>query len=124
MPNVINLQYAESEAIEQLVDISKNDCLVLYSFSRYSEIINTLMDMAKEAGAIVILVTDKLSSSLSTKADYVIPCAIVGAGVTNSYVTPMCISEILVLLVSKKIKTAEKIRIERLNENINRNKLY
>ncbi len=124
LPNVVSLQYAESEAIEQLTDITKEDCLIMYSFSRYSEITFTLLDMAKEAGAKVILITDKISSPLANKADYVISCAITGAGVTNSYVVPMCISEILVLLVSKKIKAADKKRINKLKEEICINKLY
>lgn len=124
LPNVVNLQYAESEAIEKLTDITKSDCLVLYSFSRYSEINYTLLDMAKEAGARVVLITDKPSSPLAGKADFVISCAIVGAGVTNSYIVPICVSEVIVLLVSKMIKESDKRRINKLTENIGRNRLY
>ena len=60
---------SELDALEKLVDISKDDCLILYSFPRYSELNFVLMDMARTQGAKIILFTDQVTSPLAKQAE-------------------------------------------------------
>ena len=124
LPNVFLLDKADSYVLEQLVDLTKNDSVLLYSFSRYSKITYTIIEMAKEVGATVILITDKVTGPLAHMADIVISSKVGGVGVTNSYIVPLCISEILILLISKKMKPKDKGRVKRLDSFITREEMY
>ena len=97
LPQVTLVSHADSAAIEQLADIGSDDCILIYSFPRYSKIHGTLMQIAKKRGAKIILVTDRQTSSLAAKADVVLVAKVEGMGFVNSYIAPMCISEIILL---------------------------
>lgn len=58
-PHVVPILHADATAVENLLDITERDCLFLYSFPRYSEIARPLMEIARESGAKVILMTDR-----------------------------------------------------------------
>ena len=124
LPDVVCLDKAESCTLEQMIDIKRSDCLLIYSFTRYTKINYTLMEMAHEVGAKIILVTDKITSPLAAKADYVISTKVEGAGLTYSYVVPLCVSEILLLLISNKMKLRDKERLNRLDKYINEQEMY
>lgn len=80
--------------------------------------------MAKESGAKVILITDRITSPLAPNADLVLPVAVEGIGFTNSYVVPMCVSEMILLAVSKKMNAESGERIKRIENYMERNKMY
>ena len=124
LPGVHALLAADSSVIEELIDLTDRDVIIMYSFPRYSTLNESILDIAGKKGSKVVLFTDKLTSPLAVYADYVIPVEIEGAGHTNSYVAPMCLSEIIILLLSRKISKADQKRIEELDEYINRNRLY
>jgi len=124
LPNVIGCDRAESAAIEQIVDITPNDCILLYTFPRYSKINFVIMEMAKSKGAKVILITDRITTPLAAKADFVLRASVEGAGITVSYVVPMCLSEAILLLISKNMKKVDKKRLEFLDKFISEHELY
>ena len=59
-----------------------------------------LMEIARESGAKVILMTDRRTSPLANKADVVVTAQVDGLGFTNSYVAPLSLSEVILLSVS------------------------
>ena len=122
--NIITLTHADATAIEAVVDIKKGDCIILYSFPRYSEINFSLLEIAREAGAQVILFTDKLTSPLVGLADIVIVTCVSGLGFTNSYVAPLSISELLLLAISNRNEKKCMQRISKIDKLIGDRKLY
>lgn len=124
LPNVTPLLHADASVAEAVVDIKENDCLFLYSFSRYSEINYLLLDIAHRNGAKIILVTDSYTSPLVGKADVVIVAKVSGLGFMNSYVAPMSISEVILLSISNRNDSACALRINMMDELVQRGKLY
>lgn len=122
--NVITLTHADATAIEAIADIKKGDCIILYSFPRYSEINFSLLEIAREAGAKVILFTDKFTSPLVGLADIVIVTYVSGLGFTNSYVAPLSISELLLLAISNRNDKKCMQRISKIDKLIGERKLY
>ncbi len=124
VPNVICCNQAESMAIEHIVDIKQDDCLLLYSFPRYSEVNLSLLEIAKRQGAATILITDRITSPLATLADFVLPAAIDGLGFTNSYIVPICISEIILFAVNGQTNNANNERVYLLDDYLGHHHLY
>lgn len=106
------------------MDITEKDCLFLYSFPRYSEINQVLMDIARESGAKIILMTDRRTCPLANKADVVIVAYIDGLGFTNSYVAPLSLSEVILLAMSGRKDVTRSERFNRIDGIIEREKLY
>lgn len=123
LPNVSALIHPDSTVIEQTVDLKKGDCLFVYSFPRSLEITKVIMELAKKHECNIILVTDNYASPLAKLADIVITANVKGNGIVNSYLAPMCISDIVLLAVSKKLGTKCKERMKNIDSLLNREKL-
>lgn len=124
LPGLVLCDKAESETIEKLVDISKDDCLMLFSFPRYSEISFTILELAKKRGAKIIVFTDRITSPLALYADYLVTVSINGVSFTNSYVVPLCYAEALAVIISKKLENSTEERLNLLEEHIYKSNLY
>ena len=123
-PHVVPILHADATAVENLLDITERDCLFLYSFPRYSEIARPLMEIARESGAKVILMTDRRTSPLANKADVVVTAQVDGLGFTNSYVAPLSLSEVILLSVSGRRNVTDSKRFNRIDSVMDREKLY
>ena len=123
-PHVVPILHADATAVENLLDITERDCLFLYSFPRYSEIVRPLMEIARESGAKVILMTDRRTSPLANKADVVVTAQVDGLGFTNSYVAPLSLSEVILLSVSGRRDVTDSKRFNRIDSVMDREKLY
>lgn len=123
-PHVVPVTHADATAVENVLDITEKDCLFLYSFPRYSEINQVLMDIARESGAKIILMTDRRTCPLANKADVVIVAYIDGLGFTNSYVAPLSLSEVILLAMSGRKDVTRSERFNRIDGIIEREKLY
>lgn len=123
-PHVVPVIHADASAVENLLDITEKDCLLLYSFPRYSEINRVLMDIARENGAKIILMTDRRTSPLANKADVVVVTYVGGLGFTNSYVAPLSLSEVILLAMSGRKDVTRSERFNRIDEIIEQEKLY
>lgn len=124
LPGLILCNKAESETIEKMVDITENDCLMLFSFPRYSNICNIILEMAKKRSAKIIIFTDRVTSPLATYADYLVTVNVTGVSFTNSYVVPLCLAEALAVIISKKVENSTDERLNLLEEKINTSNLY
>ena len=123
-PNVMLITHADATAAERLIDITERDCLFLYSFPLHSEITKTLMDIARENKAQIILMTDSPTSPLANKADIVITARVDGLGFTNSYVAPLSLSELIILAVSSRCDETFSERFNRIDTIMKKEKLY
>lgn len=124
LPNVIQLIHADATAVEHLLDITSGDCLILFTFPQYSELCHTLVDLAARRNAKIILVTDRLTSPFSAKADIVLQAQVSGLGFTNSYVAPLLLSEVILLAISSRDDTGATARIRQIDQIMELEKLY
>lgn len=124
LSNVSYLGGSESIALERILDIQREDCLLLYSFPMYSDVNPSLLEIVRDRGATSILVTDQITSPLASKADIVLPASITGLGFTNSYIAPMCLSEIILFTVSRRVDISKGGRASQIDKYLYRHKLY
>lgn len=124
LPNVSLLTHSDATAVDRLMDLKRDDCLFLYSFPQYTELNKSLMILAREKGAKIILMTDRRTSPLANKADIVVVAQIDGLGFHNSYVAPMSITEVILLAVSNRCDEAGAERLRQFDEIMIREKLY
>lgn len=118
MSGLVLCDKAESETIEKLMDITDKDCLMLFSFPRYSEINFQILEIAQKRGAKIILFTDRVTSPLAKYADYLVTTNVSGISYTNSYVVPLCCCEALAVLISKKLENCTEERLAMLEKHI------
>lgn len=117
LPHVIPVVNADASSVETVLDIGPEDCLMVYSFLRYSRFNAPLMNLAKQNGAKVILVTDRASSPLVRKADIVLFTPIDTGNQSYSYAAPLSVSEILLMTLIAESGSDGEARMHRL-ENL------
>lgn len=124
VPDVVCLGDSERDAMERVIDITAEDCLVLFSFPKYSEINYSLLEAARKKGAKIVLITDQVTAPLTVRADLVVPVSISGLGFTNSYVAAFCLAEILLFAVSRWVDISQSDRAKQLDRYLEKHKLY
>lgn len=67
--NVVSVLNEGASGIAQIFDIAKDDCLLLFSVSRFYKIDIELAKLAKKRGASICVITDSMLSPLSEIAD-------------------------------------------------------
>src|SRR6202140_4313754 len=79
----------------QLVDLGPDDCLIAFSSAPYAVSTQRAAQLAKEARAKVIAVTDTPISAVGQIADVILAAASTGPGLQNSFVAAMAIANAL-----------------------------
>ncbi len=97
-----------------MCNIGKSDCLIIFSFPRYSSTDRLAAQMAQEAGAKIIVITDKPSSLLSQYASVLFTVPVDSNTFFNCMVAPQFVSEALLDTISHKVKGIEK-RLEKID---------
>lgn len=91
--------------IDHMCNISHTDCLILFSFPRYSLQDKVTAEMAYNAKADIILITDKPSSELAKYATVLLTVPVDN----NTFFNSFCfVSEALLETISHKAKGIEK----------------
>ncbi|SBV96480.1 putative SIS domain protein [uncultured delta proteobacterium] len=118
LPMVHTLITGDSEMIERLADISSKDCLFVCSFPRYNHMVMQASDMARRAGAKVIALTDKVTSPLARNTEISLLAGVDFPGFCNSYVAPLFICDLLLLLLSEKINMESNGKADLIEEYV------
>jgi DNA-binding MurR/RpiR family transcriptional regulator len=79
----------------QLVDLGPDDCLIAFTSAPYAVSTQKVAQLAKEAKAKVIAITDTPISAVGQIADVVLAAASTGAGLQNSFVAAMAVANAL-----------------------------
>ncbi len=108
VPNVESANSSSISPFDHLCNIGKEDCLIIFSFPRYSSLDKLAAQMAQESGAKIIVITDKPSSLLSPYASVLITVPVDSNTFFNSMVAPQFVSEALLDTISHKVKGIEK----------------
>ena len=108
-----------SRAVERadvLLDVGRRDVLVLLDFRRYEPATQALAERCAEAGAKIILVTDRWLSPISSVADVVLPVRVDAIAVYDSLVPALALMEVLVAGVLADGGDEALRRLERFEE--------
>ena len=122
LKNVITHNSNNSELIKNIVDIQKDDCLFLIAHPKYSKTYPLLIEIAKKAGAKVIVVTDKSTSPVANSGDITIFTDIRGISYFNSIISTQALLEFILTSMSKNLDEESKKRLIYINELLNENK--
>ncbi len=108
LPNVETTASSSISPIDHICSITKDDCLIVFSFPRYSSVDRCVVEMAKEAGASIVVITDKPSALLAPYASALITVPVDSSTFFNSMIAPQFAAEILLDVISHQVKGIEK----------------
>ena len=111
--DVIPTWESSVNVIDHMCDIGKEDCVILFSFPRYSEMDRQAMQMAEDAGASIIVITDRPSAPMAQFATVLLTVDVDTNTFFNSYVGVQLVMEILSAGLSRRMggANAEKLRL-------------
>lgn len=108
VPNVETVTSASISPFDHICNISREDCLIAFSFPRYSSLDRLTVQMAKEADAKVVVITDKPSALLAGYASTLLTVPVDSNTFFNSMIAPQFVAESLLEVISHKVKGIEK----------------
>lgn len=111
--DVIPTWESSVNVIDHMCDIGKEDCVILFSFPRYSEMDRQALQMAEDAGASIIVITDRPSAPMARFATVLLTVDVDTNTFFNSYVGVQLVMEILSAGLSRKMggANAEKLQL-------------
>lgn len=124
LPDVYETSHPALNVIDHLCDITENDCIIAVSFPRYSEMDLLATQMAYEAGAKIILITDKASSPLARYATELFTVGVDSNTFFNSYVAVLFTIELLCSFISKKMGYATEAKLELIDKYLSKVGLF
>lgn len=101
---VISTSSASASPFDLMADISSEDCVIVFSFPRYSSIDELTLKLARSAGAKIILFTDKPSARLGEYADILFTIPVNSTSFFNSLIAAQFLTEVLLNTISRKCK--------------------
>lgn len=113
LPDVIPTWESSVNVIDHMCDIGKEDCVIIFSFPRYSEMDRQALQMAEDAGASIIVITDRPSAPMARFATVLLTVDVDTNTFFNSYVGVQLVMEILSAGLSRKMggANAEKLQL-------------
>jgi DNA-binding MurR/RpiR family transcriptional regulator len=104
---------------DYLLDVKRDDILVVFDFRRYQRDVLEFASGAAELGAAIILVTDIWNSPIAALATHVIACPVEVPTAFDSAVGGLAMAEVIIAGVVERLGQGAKRRIETL-ENLRR----
>ena len=115
VPHVVMTNTTSLSPVDHMCSITKEDCLILFSFPRYSSIDKITAEIAKEAGAQIIIITDKPSSDLAPYATLLFTVPVDSDAFFNSMVAAQFVAEAILDNISQRAKGVEK-RLRKIDQ--------
>lgn len=97
-----------------LLDMRPGDVLVAFDIRRYESSVLQLIDLAREQGAEVVLVTDRWMSPAAVQAQHVLPCEIEAPGAWDSIAALVLVVEALLAAVQARTWQRTEARLRRM----------
>lgn len=124
LPDVYETSHPALNVIDHLCDITENDCIVAVSFPRYSEMDLLAAQMAYEAGAKIVLITDKASSPLAKYTTQLLTVSVDSNTFFNSYVAVLFTIELLCSFISKKMGYSTEAKLQLIDKYLSKVGLF
>lgn len=118
VPDVIPTWESSVNVIDHMCDIGKEDCVIIFSFPRYSEMDRQALKMAEDAGAAIIVVTDRPSAPMAQFATVLLTVDVDTNTFFNSYVGVQLVMEILSAGLSRKMGDANAEKLQLIDKYI------
>lgn len=116
LPDVYSTADSSISIIDHMCDIEKEDCLILFSFPRYSELDRQALQMAEDAGASILVITDKPSAPLAQYANVTLSVDVDTNCFFNSYVGVQLVMEVLCAGISSRVGTSTEEKLKTVDK--------
>lgn len=107
-----------------LLDMREGDILVVFDIRRYEQSVLQLVEMAREQGAEVVLVTDRWVSPAAAHAQHLFPCHIEAPSAWDSVAAPVILVEAFLAAVQQRNWAATSERLTRMESLYARAQLF
>ena len=124
VPHVFAEPSGSCNTFDFLSDIGENDCLIVISYPRYSELTRLAAELAHKQGAAVIVITDTPTAPLAQYATFLFTNAVNSISFFNSMIPGLYIGEVLATYVCKKIGTQNAEKLQLIDEYTSKLKLF
>ncbi len=124
LPDVYETSHPALNVIDHLCDITENDCIIAVSFPRYSEMDLLAAQMAYEAGAKIVLITNRASSPLAQYATELFTVGVDSNTFFNSYVAVLFTVELLCSFISKKMGYGTETKLKLIDKYLSKVGLF
>lgn len=118
VPDVIPTWESSVNVIDHMCDIGREDCVIIFSFPRYSEMDRQALKMAEDAGAAIIVVTDRPSAPMAQFATVLLTVDVDTNTFFNSYVGVQLVMEILSAGLSRHMGDANAEKLQLIDKYI------
>lgn len=122
--DVYSTNHESLNMIDILSDADKGDCVIAFSFPRYSNLDLSALEMVSERGVSIIVFTDKPSASLAHYASIVILADVDTNVFFNSYVGVQFAMETLCAALTRKIGPSNEDKLKRIDKYLDEHGLY
>ena len=107
---------SSAEVFEQMYSVSEEDCVIAFSFPRYSSKMVNCVKYAKSNNASVVVFTDSDISPLAEFSDYLITAQSDMASFMDSLVAPLSIVNAIVVEITRRKEDEITKRFDRLEK--------
>lgn len=120
LPEVYTTGLNTGTAIDHMCDIKEGDCLILFSFPRYSKVDEVALQMAHDANASIILITDSNNTKLPSVADKTFRIDIGSNAFFSSHIGVDFLIELIGNGISREIGGSLQEKLEKLDHYISK----
>lgn len=107
-----------------LSDITKNDCLIVVSYARYSELSFLAAELAHKKGATVIVLTDTPTAPLAKYSTFLFTHSVNSISFFNSIIPGMYTAEVLATYICQKVGRNNEEKLRLIDHYTTKLKLY
>lgn len=113
-PGVLHLAGQESNWRDRLIDMGRNDALVIFDIRRYQDSLQRLAEAAAHRGAQIVLITDQWLSPIARHAKVVIAGRTAVPSAWDSSASLFLVAETLVAEVTRKLGNHGAFRMQEM----------
>ncbi|HUZ40392.1 MAG TPA: MurR/RpiR family transcriptional regulator [Acidimicrobiales bacterium] len=118
MSGRVGLLSSDTNIAPMLLDVTKDDALLAFSFPPYAARTLQTATAAKDRGASIIAITDTLVAPVAQQVDVVLATNVSGLGLQNSLIAPMAVANALLNALAEQMPEATS-RYDRLFRMMN-----
>lgn len=107
-----------------LVELRAGDVLLVFDIRRYEGAVGRVVELARERGVEVVLVTDRWVSPAAAHAAVILPCHIEAPSAWDSLVAPVMLAEALLAAVQSRAWPEAAERLKQLETLYNRAEVF
>lgn len=116
LPHIYTYNGSNQNIFDFVNDLGKGDCAIVITYPRYSKLTALATEMIYEAGAKIILITDKATCDIAKYAEIVLTAKSTNSDFYNSFVAALFVAEVLCSTMCKKTDYANSDNLKRVDK--------